>query len=77
MLCFLKVIILCSTSRDDLLIPLVPEPDDHSISSAGATSQTHLSVEDEVNFFDPREYILGHYLTGDSFQGCIAGILQR
>lgn len=31
------------------------------------------SVEDPVLFFNPQEYILGHYLPGDSFQGCLSG----
>ncbi|XP_063688622.1 uncharacterized protein LOC134821783 isoform X3 [Bolinopsis microptera] len=29
-------------------------------------------IGDNVMFFKPQEYILGHYLTGDLFQGCMA-----
>ncbi|KAL5270705.1 hypothetical protein ACHWQZ_G001404 [Mnemiopsis leidyi] len=32
-------------------------------------------IPDNVIFFNPREYILGHYLNGETFQGCLADVV--
>ena len=39
------------------------------------TDDSLFSVADPVQFFKPQEYILGHYLAGEPFQGCMAGRL--